>query len=545
MPSEPLEAEFISPPALTQAQEEEFRQLDLEGPIPLTRTATAVSGPAPDLGELERGFTRNGIHVVVFEKGKGEDPREFGRAMKWYITLAVSFLCLSVAIGSSIITGDMKGPVEEFGTTQEIVNLTVACFVIGFGIGPLFFAPLSEVVGRTLMYQVSMLFFFIFTLPSALSKNAATLVVARQIAGLAASAPICNVGGTVADIWAVEERGIPMAVFSFTLFMGPCLGPLFGGWIAEKAGWRWMYWVLFIFTGVCFAFTLFIPETLASLLLRRKAAKLRKSTGDESYRTLEELERVPFFETLKISLLRPIVMLVAEPIVALFSLYLSFIYSLLYLFFFAFPIAFEEVRGFGMGMTGVTFVSIMIGIGLAMMLVPYQEKIYRKATVYGTYPEARLFPMMAGAIILPIGLFIFAFTGGYSWVHWIGPCISGGVFGFALIIIYISANSYIVDSYSSFAASAIAAKTFLRSEIGAAVPLYSTQMFHNMGFQYAGLLLALVSVAIAPIPFVFYVYGEKIRQRSKKATQSVKMSGPAAKNLDDDLEKPAQDGKAV
>lgn len=69
-------------------------------------------------------------------------------------------------------------------------------------------------------------------------------------------------------------------------------------------------------------------------------------------------------------------------------------------------------------------------------------------------------------------------------------------------------------------------------------------MFHNMGFQYAGLLLALVSVAIAPIPFVFYVYGERIRQRSKKATQSVRMSGPPAKNLDDDLEKPARDGKA-
>ncbi len=85
MPSEPLEAEFIFPPALTQAQEEEYRQLDLEGPISLTRTATAVSGAAPDLAELERGFTRDGIHVVTFEKGKNEDPREFGRAMKWYV----------------------------------------------------------------------------------------------------------------------------------------------------------------------------------------------------------------------------------------------------------------------------------------------------------------------------------------------------------------------------------------------------------------------------------------------------------------------------
>ena len=84
---------------------------------------------------------------------------------------------------------------------------------------------------------------------------------------------------------------------------------------------------------------------------------------------------------------------------------------------------------------------------------------------------------------------------------------------------YISANSYIVDSYSNFAASAIAAKTLMRSEIGAMVPLYVTQMFHNMGFQYAGLLLALISVAIMPIPFVFFIYGERIRQKSKLATK--------------------------
>lgn len=96
------------------------------------------------------------------------------------------------------------------------------------------------------------------------------------------------------------------------------------------------------------------------------------------------------------------------------------------------------------------------------------------------------------------------------------------MFGLAMIFLYIAANSYIVDSYSSFAASAIAAKTLLRSEIGAAVPLFVNQMFHNMGFQYAGLLLALVSVAIAPIPFIFFVYGERIRARSSRASQDVR-----------------------
>lgn len=96
------------------------------------------------------------------------------------------------------------------------------------------------------------------------------------------------------------------------------------------------------------------------------------------------------------------------------------------------------------------------------------------------------------------------------------------MFGFALIIIYISANSYIVDSYSSYAASAMAAKTLLRSEVGASVPLFVDAMFHNMGFQWAGLVLALVAVAIAPIPFIFFKYGQRIRQRSKRATKDVR-----------------------
>ncbi|KIJ95178.1 hypothetical protein K443DRAFT_11572 [Laccaria amethystina LaAM-08-1] len=101
-----------------------------------------------------------------------------------------------------------------------------------------------------------------------LAKIAATLV-ARMISGLCISAPICNV-------WAVENRGSPVALFSGTLFMGPCIGPMIGGWIGMRAGWRWIYCVLFIFVEACFIFMLFIPETLAPVFLRKKAKRLIK-----------------------------------------------------------------------------------------------------------------------------------------------------------------------------------------------------------------------------------------------------------------------------
>ncbi|KAG6816723.1 hypothetical protein H0H87_003583 [Tephrocybe sp. NHM501043] len=547
MPSEPIEAELACPPILTKAQEEEYRTLDQEGPLSLQRalsraskyfhddveaqnTATnTVIGTPPNekvtVADLAAQYRKEGVKLVDFEPGTGENPREWSKGKKWFVTLATSVLCISVALGSSIITGDMEGAVKDLNTTQEIINLTVTCFVIGFGIGPLLFAPLSEVVGRKPIYSVSIFLYFIFTLPSALSKNAATLVIGRQLAGIAASAPMSNVGGTIADIWAMEDRGIPMAIFSGTLFLGPCLGPVLGGWIGERAGWRWIYWILFAFVGVAFLFTLIVPETYAPIILRKKSQRLRKETGDSSYNTLAEMERLPLIASLKIALIRPLIMMVKEPIVLFMSFYLSFVYALLYLLFFAFPLAFAEVRGWGLGMTGTSFVSIMLGIILALCVLPYQETVYRKATAGGCYPEARLYPMLVGCGILPVALFIFAFTGGFVWVHWIAVCIAGALFGIAMIFIYVSANSYIIDSYSSYAASAMAAKTLMRSLCGAMVPLFVTQMFHGLGFQYAGLLLALISCVILPIPFVFFWYGGRIRCRSRMANKALPGQG--------------------
>lgn len=126
--------------------------------------------------------------------------------------------------------------------------------------------------------------------------------------------------------------------------------------------------------------------------------------------------------------------------------------------------------------------------------------------------------MMLGALVLPVALFILAFTS-YPGIIWVGPCISGILFGFSMVIIYISGNSYVVDSYANVAASAISAKNMTRSLIGASVPLWITQLFHNLGFQYGGLLLALVSVVIIPIPYYFYYKGASVRKRSKRTVQ--------------------------
>ncbi|OXB38234.1 hypothetical protein LQV05_006469 [Cryptococcus neoformans] len=529
----PAEAEVASPPIFTENEETVLEEEDVEQPD-LHRIATHLHDPtstatlSDDQAQITVGQTvfshdlekGEGRMVVDFAEGQYENPKEWSKGKKWFVTIATSILCLTVALGSAMPTGDLPGAAETLHVSNEAIYLTIALFVVGFGVGPLLFAPLSEVIGRKTVYCISIFFYFIFTLPSCLAPNIATMLAGRMIAGIAASAPMTNVGGTIADIWSVEERGIPMALFSGMIFMGPCLGPLFGGWIAYKTGqWRWIYWVLFIFVGVVFLFTLIMPETLAPILLRRKAKKLNKDNHTDSYVSKHDLHHIPLSTTLKTAMIRPFILMFMEPIILFMSFYLSFVYSLLYATFFAFPIAFEEIRGWNMGITGVSFVSIIIGIAAALLCMPLQERIYKKACQNGQVPEARLYPMLLGCLILPIALFILAFTS-YPGIHWIGPCVAGVLFGFSMVIIYISANSYIVDSYASFAASAIAAKTLMRSLIGASVPLWITQLFHNLGFQYAGLFLALISCAIVPIPWIFFFKGAAVRKRSKRAEKS-------------------------
>ncbi|WFC95942.1 hypothetical protein MBRA1_002598 [Malassezia brasiliensis] len=292
-------------------------------------------------------------------------------------------------------TGNLEGAAEALNVSIEVINISITLFVVGFGFGPMFFAPLSEVYGRWIIYVISGFFYFIFTLPCALAPNIGTLLVCRQIAGLAASVPMTNVGGTISDIWTPAEKGIPMALFSSVLFIGPAAGPLVGGAITSATnavdGWRYIYWTLFAFVGLVWIATVFTKETLGSVILLRRAKKLRKETGDNRYKTVQEMNPLSMRTVLTVSLLRPFELLIREPILISFSLYLCLIYSLLYLMFFAYPIIFLEGHGFNEFQTGLCFISIIIGIVLALALIifvmePYTQRrpVMRAKSKYGT-----------------------------------------------------------------------------------------------------------------------------------------------------------------
>ncbi|TNY23275.1 MFS general substrate transporter [Rhodotorula diobovata] len=485
-----------------------------------TLVSAAQHRKAPD---PEKAARADDVKLVTWTPEDPENPRNFPRGKKWVQTLLPTLLCFMAGLSSSLITGGLPEMAEHYKVSEEVITLTVCVFVIGFGLGPLILSPLSEMYGRRIVYIVSVFLYFIWTLPECITDSVAVLVIFRFLAGCSIAGTMCNAAGSIGDVFDVNERGFPMALFSGILFIAPCLGPLLGGYITLGAGWRWMWWVLFIFGGVVWAFTsLTLVETYAPTLLKWRAQKLRKETGDESIMTEQERQGRPLAEIAHETLLRPLVMLATEPVMLCMSGYLCLVYGLLYAFFFAYPIVFMG-HGFDAGQVGLCFLSILVGIAItSVTAVPLQERYYlRQVAKHNGHPppEARLPLMMGCSVVLPVSLFIFASTSIPS-VHWAGPLVSGIPFGFALVGIYTSANTYIAVTFSQYSASAMAAKTLARSLCGAGLTMFIVPMYRSIGNLWAGMTWAFISVAMLPIPFVFFFYGAQIRGRSAMASAS-------------------------
>ncbi|KKK12223.1 hypothetical protein P175DRAFT_0501769 [Aspergillus ochraceoroseus IBT 24754] len=458
--------------------------------------------------------------LVTFKIDDPENPKNWSKAYKWYCTMVVAFTCFVVAFASSVITADIDGPAQSFGVSHEVSLIAVTVFVIGFGVGPMAFAPASEMIGRRPVYAVTLLVAVVFIIPCAVAPNIGTLIVCRAIDGIAFSAPMTLVGGTLADLWKNEERGVPMAAFSASPFLGPAIGPLAGGFLSDAAGWRWLYWLLLILAFVAWCLITFtVPETYAPSILKKRAKKLRKTENDPRYVTETELDPRPLGERLRVFLFRPFQLLFLEPIVLFIAIYMSVLYGLLYMFFVAYPVIYQVGKGWSAGSTGLMFIPLALGVVMSAACAPFVNNHY--LSLYAKYngkppAEVRLIPMMFSCWLIPIGLFIFAWTS-YPQLHWIGPAIGGWPVGFGFIFLYNSANNYLVDTYQHQAASALAAKTFLRSIWGASTVLFTEQMYKRLGDQWASSLLAFIALACCAIPFVFWFKGADIRRFSRFA----------------------------
>ena len=202
-------------------------------------------------------------------------------------------------------------------------------------------------------------------------------------------------------------------MFAGSAFTGPVAGPIIGGFITQSyLGWRWTAWITLIMAALfgCIGLVL-IPETSAARILQSKAKRLRFETRKWALHAKADESRVNFHSITRVYLVRPFVMFVQEPILALLTIYMSFLYGVFYLLFEAYPVAFQEERGWNPGVGGLPFAAFIVGIALGTGMIAYSTRtnFARAFKKHGkVIPEERLPPMIVGAAVLPIGLFMFA-----------------------------------------------------------------------------------------------------------------------------------------
>ncbi|KAH7026554.1 major facilitator superfamily domain-containing protein [Microdochium trichocladiopsis] len=433
---------------------------------------------------------------------------------------------MSATSASSAYSAGTAQIAAEFGVGQQVAILGTTLFLLGFGLGPLLWAPLSEVYGRRLAVLTPMFAAMCFSFGSATAKDYQTLMLTRFFCAFFGSAPVSNTGGVMGDLYSPAYRGFAMAGYAMAVVGGPTVGPIVSAAVVAHPalGWRWTEYISGILQGATLLMAvIFVDETYPSKLLVDKASRLRHETGNWALHAKFEEWDVSIVELSRKFLLRP-VQLLTTPICFLVALYASFCYGILYMQLGAVPIIFHQGRGWSTVSSSLPFLAIFTGSFLGAGINSLNQVVYNKsyrAAGNRAVPEKRLPPMMLGSVLFAVGQFITGWTGPKLEIHWIVPVIGLVLTGVGFNTIFQAALNYLVDTFQMYAASAIAANTFLRSCFAAAFPLIVGPLYSNIGVGPGASIFAGFAALLIPVPFVFYVFGRSIRAKSKWSKASV------------------------
>ncbi|OCK82598.1 MFS general substrate transporter [Lepidopterella palustris CBS 459.81] len=448
-----------------------------------------------------------------------ENPRNWPARKKVTIVGIVAVASLVSPLASSMVAPGVKLLMDDFGNDSPLLSsFTVSSYVLGFAFGPLFLAPLSELYGRSPVYICAWICSLCFTIGCAKAPSLAAFIVFRVLAGMSGVVSLANGGGTIVDVYDVHQRGLAMSIFAMGPLMGPVIGPVGGGFLSQAKGWRWVFW----FLAILFGFTstvsiLFLKETYAPILLERKTKRLIQETGNTELHSKFGSKKSPktlFWTAIR----RPLTMLATDPIVTILALYIAVVFAYLYLLFTTFPTIFAEQYHFSRGTQGLAYIGLGVGclLGSFFTALTSDRVLQRLTKKHGkTKPEFRLVSVMITCWAVPGGLFWYGWAADKR-VHWIVPILGTTLFGFGLFGTMMPVQTYLIDSYKLYAASALAATTLLRSLIGALLPLGGLNLYKKLGIGWGNSLLAFIALAMLPFPFLFYRFGERIRVKFRR-----------------------------
>ncbi|KAK6211260.1 MFS multidrug transporter [Colletotrichum tabaci] len=448
------------------------------------------------------------------------NPKNWAKHKKWTATILVSCFTFISPVSSTMLAPALDTLADEFDVKSDIETyLLMSIFLLAYAVGPFVLAPLSEMYGRVVVLQSANMFYLIFNTICGFSTSKEQMLAFRFLSGLGGSAPQALGGGVLSDCWRAEERGTATAIYSLAPFLGPAVGPIAAGYLTQYLSWRWIFWTVSIADALVqiLAF-LFLSETYAPKILAVKAKKLRKTTGNKDLHTEYDRPDRTFGQTLRKNLVRPFRMLFTQPALQITAVYRAYLYGLMYLVLASFPYVWSEQYDQEPGPASLNYISLGVGFVIGLQVSgPLIDRVYRtlKAKNNDTgVPEFRIPLMFPTAIVTPIGLLLYGIAAHFE-IHWIVPNIGAAILAAGLILSFQCVQTYVIDSYERYAASAAGAAAFVRTMAGFSFPLFAPRLYDVLGIAWGNVLLAgIVFVNGLIVPFVMWRWGAWLRSKS-------------------------------
>ncbi|KAF1731037.1 putative transporter [Beauveria bassiana] len=433
---------------------------------------------------------------------KMKNPTELSPLRKLHIIIAGFACTFNCNLGSSIPSGALDAIAARFSVTSRVqLTLLNSLYMCGYVVGPLLFGPLSEYIGRRPVLAGTFLGYLVFMLLCSAAPTYPALLVFRLLGGINAAAPTAVISGLYSDILDdPSQRGTALAVYMSVTSVGPCVAPIISGF-SSQVSWRWPFWAAALMAAPGLPLVWTIPETFAPVLSR---VAIRAKLDAEAKQGAVVGAETDLFSARRI-FLRPMTLMITEPILLFTSLYLALIYAIAYLMYQAYPIVFQVIVG------------ILISLPVFYIFSRWYDASARKGKSWAQREVNRRLPLACVASpCMVIALFWLGWTVSDS-LPPIIPSLSGLFFYLGYQLVFMSMGNYLTDVFRQNSASAQAAAGMTRSVGAILLPLAASPMYSRLGIHWAPSLLGFVALLMGVIPFVFIKYGTVLRRKSKAA----------------------------
>ncbi|KAH7084632.1 multidrug transporter [Paraphoma chrysanthemicola] len=466
----------------------------------------------------------NHILVTWYTSADASDPQNWSQVKKAWTAFLICAYTFVVYASSSIYVSSIPAVKERFGVGDFKASLGLALYVLGYGIGPLVFSPLSEVpqFGRNVPYVATFAIYVILAVPASLVDNFGGLMVLRFLLGLFGSPCLASGGASMGDLYSLLYLPYPLALWVVAAFAAPAIGPLLSGFSVPALNWRFSQWEILWMAGPVFIlFLFFLPETQPTTILLHRAERLRKLTGNERIRSQTEVDNkgMTFGAMLLDAIIKPIEICIKDPAILFVNLYTALTYGIYYSFFEVFALVYPEIYGFNIGETSIVFTCIIVGCLIAVAIHFSYLKWYLIPDIMKRglrEQEHRLVPAIFASVGPTVGLFLFGWTAKAS-IHWIVGVIGITIYSASCFILLQCIFTYVPMSYPQYAASLFAGNDFCRSLFAFGAVLFSRPMYVDMGIGKGISILGGLSVIGIIGMYLLWRYGAKLRARSKFA----------------------------